>query len=441
MKDNLSIPARKALLALRWDKVASRARQADWGRTGLGTLATKFGLEWYRVRGDEPVVRFIALAGGELLELHGFGRSKIGRLCEIVERAVDDLGADCPEVMVESSNLLEALVDWEIPTDFPCRLIMLPIRVQNYCSNLELESLGQLLAAWEELGFDGFDAQKNLGVKSVRRLETLVNALRDLDHGTASLFLPLDLAGRGLSLGLSLRQVALDLNPSERSMLTRRLVERMTLEESAEESGLTRERIRQVEAKFLNELRERLDYFSKDYALLLGAWVSTGAWFESLRSNGPAEGDAFLAAALEAIFRDTPQAVARALGEESRLECWHEQLFHHPDLWFGGVSLSEFLESLVPIPEQQLFCEHVAGSSTLRVDHADGRVYPARIGLRKSVAAMLAAEDDPIPLTWLVELLYRSGYHLTASRDKLLRYRAVWLRREGFPKDMILWDE
>ncbi len=440
-KEQLSASSAKERLAERWDTVAERAKRAGCGRTGVVTLATRLGLEWYRARGDEPLGFFLERDGKALLELHGFGRRKMGRLCEIVETAVDDLGEDFAEVVTVPADPLEALATWEIPDDFPCRLIILPFRVIGYCARQGLDGLRHLLEEWERLGFDGFEGQKNLGVRSVRRLEAMVNAFRDLDHKTASLFLPLDPSGRGLSLGQALRLVAMDPNPSERSLLKRRLVERMTLEESAEEDGLTRERVRQVEAKFLKELSERLDYFSSDYAKLLAAWVAGGEWFEPLRYSEQREDDVFLAAALEAVFRDTPQAVARALGEDARLEGWHEELINHPDLWFGGVLFSEFLATRVPTQDLQLFCEHVAESPLLRLDQGDGRIYPMRKGLRRTIEAMVAMEDDPIPLTWLVDLLIRSGHHPSATRERLLRHRPVWQRRPSFPYDKILWSE
>ncbi len=246
-------------------------------------------------------------------------------------------------------------------------------------------------------------------------MEVFVESLRRKDFKTASWFLPIALSGNGLSLGSALTLISAAPSLSERSLLDRRLVQRMTLETSAEESGLTRERVRQVEAKFLNEVSEMLEYFNADRARLLDAWISSGNWSQELQLLGLKENEEFIAAALEAVFKDTPQAVARTLGEESRLEDWHEELLAHPELWFGGVKLSEFLADQVPVDDQQGFCEHVSGSSVLRLDYLDGRVHPARTGLRHTVEAMLAREDDPIPLTWLMELLARTGYHSSLS--------------------------
>ena len=418
---------RKAELAMRWDKIIVRARQMDCGNIGIGTLASLSGLEWYRARGDEPLANFLDFEGIDLMARRSLGFQKIDHLCEIVELALDSiLGAETSNFTSAAIGFdpHETLVDWGIPSDYPCRLTRLPVRIINYCDKQGLTGIGELLNVWETLGLEGFKAQQNLGSMSVRRIEVFVKSLRRKDHKTASSFLPLDPSGNGLSLGSALKLIAAEPSLLERSLLDRRLVQRMTLETSAEESGLTRERVRQVEMKFLTEVSEILEYFSGDYARLLDAWIGIGNWTQQLQMLELNENKIFIAAALEAIFRDTPQAVARTLGEESRLENWHEELLSHPELWFGGVNLSEFLVDHVPSGEQQEFCEHVSKSTVLRLDHSDGRVHPARIGLRHAVVALLAGEDDPIPLTWLIKMLVRTGYHPSVTARDLLR--RVW---------------
>ena len=437
---------KKALLAKRWDKISARALHRDWRDIGIRTLASRSGLEWYSARGDEPLANFLGFDGGALLARRSLGFRKIGRLCEIVERALDaEPGEDPSDYTSELARLdpYEALVAWGVPPTYPCSLTRLPVRLANFCDRRGLASIGELLNEWETLGFEGFKAQQNLGSKSVRQMERFVESLRLKDFETASSFLPIDPSCNGLSLGSALKLIAADPSASERSLLERRLVQGMTLETSAEESGLTRERVRQVEAKFLGEVSEVLEYFMEGSTRLLDAWIDNGNgnWFQQLQLLELKENEGFIAAALEAVFRDTPQAVARTLGEESRFENWQEELLSQPELWFGGVRLSEFLADHVPADEQPGFCEHVSSSPVLRLDQLDGRVHPARTGLRHTVEALVAMEDDPIPLTWLMALLARTGYHTSLSARELARQRRAWVRNYGFPEKMILWDE
>lgn len=435
------IDARKSAgkLAVRWDALAAKARGLEWGRVGLIELASRCGLAWYPGRGNEPLAWFLKRDGDQLVRLRGFGRKKIGLLFEIVSNALELRAGEFPaEEIAEEPDPRTALLAWEVPEDFPCRLCLFPARVMSYCEKQGLVGIGQLLDEWLRLGFDGFKDQRNLGTKSVRQVEAWVHALRCRDHQAASSFLPLVPSGSGLSLSQALTLVGRLPTPSERPMLQRRLVERMTLEESAEVAGVTRERVRQIEVGFLGEIRDRLDYFRQDRNELLDAWIAGGDWFATLR---PVEHEELVKGAIEAIFDETPQAVARVLGEEAKWDAWSEELRMHPDLWFGGLVLDEFLVERVPIPARAGFCERLAALRELRLDHGDGKVYPAKTALYPTVAAILAREDDPVPLTWLVELLRATGYHPNITRDIVKAQGRRWLMRPEFPGDKILWHQ
>ncbi|NJM38666.1 MAG: hypothetical protein HC845_12820, partial [Akkermansiaceae bacterium] len=86
-------------------------------------------------------------------------------------------------------------------------------------------------------------------------------------------------------------------------------------------------------------------------------------------------------------------------------------------------------------------CEQITAGRRFRVDHATGRVHPAKTDLRRCIEAMVAEEDDPIPLTWIVELVRKTGYHPTLERIDVLRRRSSWRQRTHFPDQMILWRE
>ncbi len=75
------------------------------------------------------------------------------------------------------------------------------------------------------------------------------------------------------------------------------------------------------------------------------------------------------------------------------------------------------------------------------LDYTTGRVHPARTDLRRCIEAMVAEEDDPIPLTWVVELVKKTGYHPNLERADVLRRRSSWKLRDDFPDPKILWRE
>ena len=84
-----------------------------------------------------------------------------------------------------------------------------------------------------------------------------------------------------------------------------------------------------------------------------------------------------------------------------------------------------------------------------QVGAADGEIckIPAEDGwmvrtvLRQTVEALVAGEMDAVPLIWLLELLARTGYHSSLTPRELIRQRGVWVRNDGFPAKMILWDQ
>ena len=430
-----------AKIAQRWEILSGKAKATALASSRVRDLAKQAGFEWYVSRGDERLEEFFDYDGEGIFQLYSFGKTKITRLCDILETVLENE----PEIEVEPdlpamTKALETLERWKVPVDFPCSLIALPIRVNNYCEENQIATLDVLLGEWARLGHSGFKAKKNLGQKSVDALETFLGSLVSGDFKLASRFLPLDPGGSGADFAASLTHVVLEQSPSELEMLELRLQDGMTLEESAEGYDLTRERVRQVEAKFLGQVSLRLDYFRSLHKDLLRSWVELEDWFALVRWNGDPDHGLLAKAALESIFHDSPQGVARELSGEARMVELEDKLGACPDLWFGGTSLEDFIHGM-NADEKEAFCEQIAAGRRFRVEQATGRVHPARTDLRRCIRAMVAEEDDPIPLTWIVELVRKTGYHPTLERIDVVRRRSSWRQRNDFPDQMIIWRE
>ncbi len=441
-------------LSERWDRLVIRARQINWGNAELGSLGKRCGTPWFENRSNERIADYLGYDGKSLVLLHGFGRGKIARLCEIVTALLgpDDPSVDSGDILVDGSEYVpesilppptgpdprEALGQWAVPESFPCRLVRFSKRLQNFLENQGVNTIGDLLATWEQLGRAGLIRQKNLGKKTVEEVETLVSALQSADHTEVSRFLPLATEGEGLSLTSAVAMVAGDLTSFEVQLLHHRLGVGKTLEESAEGTGLTRERVRQIEAGLIVDLRERLGYFADRYKELVELWLRDKDWFEVVR---PADHAAIIKGALEAILDELPQAVARRLNDESEREGVLAEIRSDPDLWFGGIPVHDFLTMRVPDVRLAAICDHLGSSGEFRIDHTTGTLHPRKTGVYRTTVAILEMEDDPIPLTWLIELLRRTGYHLTVSREVLVRYKWRWERTPGFPAGRILWNE
>jgi hypothetical protein len=428
-------------LAQRWKKLNRKLKDSTLATSRVRDIARRAGFEWYVSRGDELLMDFLDNDGRRIFRLIGFGKAKITRLCEILETLPEDDSETEEEAQISPMTLVyETLERWNMPKDFPCALIALPIRVRHYCEENQIATLDALLGEWERLGHSGFKAKKNLGRKSVDELEIFIDSLVTGDSKLASRFLPLEPDGFGADFAASLTHVLLEQSPAVLEILKLRLQYGMTLEESAANYKLTRERVRQVEVKFLAQMSLRLDHFRGLHEEILKAWVELDDWFALVRWKGDSDQGLLAKSALESIFRDSPQGVARELSGEARMEELEDKLGVSPDLWFGGTSLEGFLEGM-NADEKEAFCAHLTAGRRFRVDHATGRVHPAITGLRRCIEAMVAEENDPIPLTWIVELIRKTSYHPTLERIDVLRRRSSWLQKDDFPDKMILWRE
>ena len=430
-----------AKIAQRWELLSRKAKGTALASSRVLDLAKEAGFEWYVSRGDECLKEFLDYDGEGVFRLYSFGKTKITRLCDILEILLENE----PEIEVEPdlppmTKALETVERWNVPVDFPCSLIALPIRVNNFCLENQIATLDKLLGEWERLGHSGFKAKKNLGRKSVDELEAFIGSLVSGDFKLASRFLPLEPGGSGADFAASLSHVLFELTSAEFEMLKLRLHDGMTLEESAEKYELTRERVRQVEAKFLAQVSLRLNYFCTMHEVLLRSWVEMQDWFALVRWNGDPNHGLLAKSALESIFHDSPQGVARGLSGETRMEELEDMLEACPDLWFGGTNLADFLDGM-NADEKEAFCIQLAAGRRFRIDHATGSVQPAKTDLRRCIEAMIAEEDDPIPLTWIIELVRKTGYHPTLDRIDVLRRRHTWRQRDDFPDHMILWRE
>lgn len=433
--------ASKEALAARWDALVNPAKKRGLGSREVRQLAKQAGTQWYVSRGDEKLEDFLEQNGTSLLFKNpGFGRRKLTKLCDILE----NLGETTPEPGENEIGMVSAqqrLEKYGCPINFPCRLAALPIRIQNYCEMNGVISIGELIEEWERLGYRGLMAERNLGSKSVQALGDLVANLKADNCEAVALVLPLKSGEPGIDFAASLAQVLSEQGGSELKVLEQRLVARLTLAESAEVQGFTRERVRQIEAKFLAGIEGRLDYFHRVRGELLSAWMNMEDWFPLVGWHGNGEGAKLAKASLETIFRGSAQGVARNLVEDTRMDRLELEIEADPDLWFGGVAVDPFLAKLPDEEAHQFLTERLMGGNRFRLDQSNGRIHPARTDLRRCVEAMVADEDDPLPLSWIIELLNRTGYHPGIERIDILRRRSSWRKREDFPDEMIRWFE
>lgn len=441
-----TVPERDTRLFTRWENLATAAKAIDLGPHSIRSLARLTGLKWYRARGGETIETFLGMTGPEILGYPSFGRGKLNRICDIIERALESntrtkLGEKSGSIGPNDPR--EALEKWQVTPAFPCSLIQLPVRVLNHCQKMEVETLADLLDHWDQVGAAGLINQPNLGRKSVGLLEDFIEALAKNDREAAASFLPLtkDPKLGGLSLACGLEFAASDLKREERSLLERRLIDGLTLEDCADGQGITRERVRQIERNFLKCVGDHLECFSSDHNQVLSEWLLGHDFFAPYEEAISEDLSGLVRHGLIAIFEKSPQGIARGLAKENLIETTFTQLIHHEDFWFGGVLLGEFLEEHLDQNDHGTFCEFLMITGKIKVDHQDGRAKPIRTNLAAVARGILETEDTPIPVTWLIHLIRETGYHPDLNRNNLSTRRRSWEKTSRFPSEKILWDQ
>lgn len=320
---------------------------------------------------------------------------------------------------------------------------MLPLsaRLKNFCEQQKITNLTMLLEVWATLGRAGLLAHENIGRRTVDELQQFSSAIANADADNVRRWLPLNDLEDGLCLRRALGLCFRMLNQDEIVVLTRRLVDRLTLEESSNEHNITRERVRQYEVAFLKDVRDTLAWFSSDQEVMLDAWMEDRDWHSFVTPQATPEATILIAAAIEACFSETPQGVAHRLARESDMDDWLERLVAHSDIHLGGVDLQSYLDEGVPTAKHANFVRELGNIRGVYIDHTTGLVRPCSPSAKYTVQAILQQEEEPIPLTWLIQRVQTVLGSEKCDSDLVFRNRYRWSSNGWLRLDRIIWDE
>jgi hypothetical protein len=437
-------------LSARWETIRAKGRTLGWHEAEspyVADLARRHGLEWYVKRSQDEVHEFMPYDADVLFNrIAGFGETKCRKLIEILEAASSDMEAPATETRGEASDTFiidcaEVLKRWGVPFTYPLHLLPIGTRLMNFCEQQQVETLLRLLEVWDEQGAVGMLAQDNVGRRTVEELESLARAVSKANADAVRRWLPLNDAEDGLCLRRALALSYATLPQQTLVALNNRLVGKLTLEESAEGYGITRERVRQYEAAYLRDIRVVLDWFGHEQARMLETWMKHGEWQTPVLPQASPEAEALILAGIEAVFVDTPQGLARRLADETVKESWIEQLWSHPDLHLGGVNLQAYLDATVPEAEQPEFIASLTRTSGFVLDYNQGVVKPAAPCVRDTICAILAEEQEPIPLTWLAMRVQAIEGCEEGDSNFILRNRYRWSSFGFLDLSKVLWEE
>jgi hypothetical protein len=437
-------------LSARWETIRAKGRVLGWHEADspyIAELARRHGLEWYEKRSQDEVREFMPYdADGLFNGITGFGAKKCQKLIEILEAASSFVEATKIETESEASDTFvidcaEVLQRWGVPFTYPLHLLPIGTRLMNFCEQQQVGTLLRLLEVWNDQGVVGMLAQDNIGRRTVDELESLARAVSKANAEAVRRWLPLNETEDGLCMRRALALSYESLPQQTLVALNNRLVDKLTLEESAVDYGITRERVRQYEAAYLRDIRAILDWYGHEQAWMLETWMEHGEWQTPVLPQASPEAEALILAGIDAVFVDTPQGLARRLAGETMKESWADQMWNHPDLHLGGVNLQVFLDDTVPEVEQPEFIASLTRERGLVLDYDQGLVKPAAPCVRDTACAILAQEEEPIPLTWLAMRVQAVEGCEEGDKDFILRNRYRWNQLGFLDLRRVLWHE
>lgn len=440
----------QAQFSARWEIIRTKGRVLGWHEAHsprVAALASQHGMEWYEARSQDEVREFMPYdAGGLMNGIRGFGAKKCQKLLEILEAAAD--GVEMPDAESAETNsgslvisCAEVLKRWGVPSTYPLHLLPISTRLMNFCEQQQVVTLQHLLEVWFDLGVSGMLAHENIGRRTVDELESLARAISQANTESARRWLPINEAEGGLCLRRALALSYSTLPSQTLVALKNRLVDKLTLEESAGDRGITRERVRQYEAAYLRDVSAILEWFCDQQSQMIELWMEHAEWQTFVLPQESREAEALILAAIETIFADTPQGIARRLSDETEKESWKARLWNHPDLHLGGVNLQAFLDATVPEDEQAKFIISLTSERGLVLDYDQGLVKPAAPCVRDTVCAILGQEEAPIPLTWLAMRVQGVEGCEEGDMDFILRNRYRWSSLGYLDLSKVVWEE
>jgi len=436
-------------LGERWEVLRSKGRALGWHAEKsphMSSLAAQSGLKWYESRDHDRVSDFMVYdARGLFTGLYGFGRIKCQHLVEVLEAAsaamVLPTASKADESHIFTLTCAEVLDLWGVPAEYPLHLLPLGTRLMNFCEAQGITRLPGLLEAWSTLGRAGLLTHENIGKRTVDELQAFAAAVVSADAPAVRRWLPLNDAETGLCLRRLLALSFGMLPANVVTILTRRLVDQLTLEEVGVEHRMTRERVRQIEAAYLRDLGEILAFFAQERAVMLSAWTGGQEWQTPVLPQTPAEAETLILAGIETLFAESGEGMARRLADEEAAQSWMEALLNHADLHLGGVELQAFLDETVPSDKQPEFLMQLAVARGVVVDHEKGLVKPSSPCVRDTVCAFLRQEELPIPLTWLALRVQAIEGCEEGDADFILRNRYRWSQLGFLDLGKVIWHE
>jgi len=313
---------------------------------------------------------------------------------------------------VTADELLEAIERLQIPYGLPTELIRLPTRIRNWCKSREWNTLGQFLHSTGGMGLNDLLAVDNIGRKSAAEVLGFFDALRTQQLADLRIFLPLSANSSSVSLHEALNDLIVSLDTRDLRILEMRVIDGASLETIGHHFRCTRELVRQVEDRFLQDVKRILDWFSDERIELWQTWETTDNLALLLSEKGVAHGPVLVAAAVSTVFEKSPEGVLLNEHWQETFREWGRELMASESNLSGGVDLSQFAKNR---GAQDLACRFQAW---LEMHFGDGLSVVGGVAIRTPKKLMADQRT----------LLY-------GAENYVLRWRALYERLKQFCAD------
>jgi hypothetical protein len=450
---DVEVPCDAESLALSEDEKRAtwaKLRKCYEPRLGQGVTIQSLACaqSWVASRSADCIDDFISLSWDELLETKGLGKKKCDLLLKIFYDAMsrdpqgladEDPGTSEPSVS-QNPTLLSKLTDLAIPATFPISLCRFSGRVKESCKNAKVDSVGDLLLLVESNRIESLNSHYKIGVGSIQEIRDFCESLNAENCASLANVLPYDSQRARLSLVQAIRCLLNSLGEQTRLILKKRLVMGNTLEAIGEPLKLSRERIRQLVSRFLEDLARYLEWFEEDRTALFDKLKHHASIVEAFEALQNTEDASICAAAIRNLFESSQEGQDLADQYEALFESWVIELRKRVGFYLSQIHLTEFLRD----KGNEFLAEDFTGfgrrTRAFNLDEETDIIAPPAIGQKGLVAALLWEAEKDVEADVILGTLEKLEVgHF--ERDQLRRNYYQWKADPDFPPHQILFPK
>lgn len=450
---DLEVPADVESLALTEDE-----KRATWTeirkyyepRLGQGVTVQSLDYDksWFASRSADYIDEFILLSWEELLVITGLGKKKRDLLLKIFGDAM----SRCPQGLADQDpgsskssvsqnpTLLSKLTDLAVPANFPVSLCRFSGRLNEFFKTTNAKTVGDLLELVERNGVEYLESQDDIGVKSVQKIRDFCESLKTENRAALGAVLPYDPRRSHLSFIQAARLLLTSSDQQVRLILKKRLVMGNTLEAIGEPLDLSRERVRQLVSRFLEDLARYLEWFEEDRTALFDKLKHHASIIEAFEELQNTEDASICAAAIRNLFESSQEGRELADQYEAVFESWVIELRKRVGFYLRRIHLTDFVREKGNEYLAEDFTAFGRRTHAFNLDEETDIIAPPTVSQKGLVAALLWEAETDVEADAILSTLEKIEVgHF--ERDQLRRNYNQWKAHPDFPPHQILFPK